>query len=98
MKTKYENHKTMLVVSYGFVVVSVGVAIVLNLFLFAYQRAPWWYMWIPTCTFVRGFYLIQSSFVNQPPITFSNMTIHNEMWVVFAWLIAQAIVLAIFAM
>ena len=71
---------------------------VLNLLVFTTNRAPGWYMWLPPFTFLRGFYLIQSSFINLPAIQFSNMGIDNEMWTVYILLIAQSIVLFFLAL
>jgi len=87
----FKGERTATLVSYLMMFLSIVVAYPLNIFLFAYNAAPWWYIWFPPWTYIRGFYLIENSLVNGPAMTL--LTIPNEMILVLALLPVQAVIM-----
>jgi len=90
----FKEERTATIATYLLCFFGEMLAVCLNLFVFPLQRAPWWYMWYPPFTFVRGIYLIELGGANQVPVQFLSPSTgpSSEMAAVYMILAAQAVI------
>eukprot|EP01094_Clydonella_sp_ATCC50884_P017909 TRINITY_DN3203_c1_g1_i3.p1 TRINITY_DN3203_c1_g1~~TRINITY_DN3203_c1_g1_i3.p1 ORF type:complete len:757 (+),score=103.62 TRINITY_DN3203_c1_g1_i3:119-2389(+) len=94
--TMFNSERNATIVSYLMVFLTIGAGICLNLFLYSKKPADWWYHLFPPLTFVRGIYLIQTSFVNFKPVTWEQYWI-PEIGDVYMILVLQSVVMLLVA-